>query len=367
MKEEKVKVLHVLGHLRRGGAESLVLTLYWETDKDKIVFDVLTRGENIPEVVEEIVKRGGKVYETPEFPRHLWRHYRRLKRFFKVHGNEYRAIHVHANSLLYVLPLKLAQKYKIPIRILHSHNTQPAHSMYKFLHYLNRLRVGKCVTKRVACSEEAGAWMFGKRPFEQIKNAIEVSRFTYREEVREQLRKQYGVQDKFVVGHVGRLERQKNQFFLLDIFYEVKKTTEAVLFIIGEGTLEENLKQYAKEKGIEGSVVFLKNISNVNDYMQMMDAFILPSLFEGLGISAIEAQASGLRVVISDQVPQEAVLIPENVRRLPIGVAKDWADVITGWADDREDVRKSWEQRVAECGYDSVTEAKRLVKLYEIN
>ncbi len=365
--EEKGKVLHVLGHLRRGGAETLVLTLYRETDRDKIVFDVLTRGVNIPEVAEEIIKQGGRVYEMPRFPRRLWKHYRSMKLFFKEHGTEYRAIHVHANSLLYVLPLKFARKYKIPIRILHSHNTQPANPLYKVLHYVNRLRVGKSVTKRVACSEEAGVWMFGKRPFDRIKNAIEVSRFTYREEVREQLREQYGVRNKFVMGHVGRLERQKNQIFLLDVFCEVKKTVDTVLFMIGEGTLEENLKQYAKEKGIEGSVVFLKNISNVSDYMQMMDVFVLPSLFEGLGISAIEAQAAGLRTVISDRVPQEAVLIPENVRRLPIGAAKEWADVITGWAGDREAVRKSWEQRVAECGYDSVTEAKRLVKLYEIN
>lgn len=367
MKKESKRVLHVLGHLRRGGAEVFLLNMFRELEKSGIVFDVMTRDENLPEVAEEIKMRGGKVIETPGFPKHIWNNYRCLKRFFKEHGNEYRAIHVHANSLLYLLPLKLAKKHGIPIRILHSHNTQPACPMYKFLHYLNRVRVGKSVTKRVACSEAAGVWMFGKRPFEQIKNAIEVSRFTYREEVREQLRKQYGVQDKFVMGHVGRLERQKNQIFLLDIFCEVKKTTEAVLFIIGEGTLEENLKQYAKEKGIEEAVVFLKNISNVSDYMQMMDAFVLPSLFEGLGISAIEAQTSGLRVVISDQVPQEAVLIPENVRRLPIGAAKDWADVITEWAGDREKVRKSWEQRVAECGYDSLTEAKRLVKLYEIN
>ncbi len=366
MKKEKKRVLHVLGHLRHGGAEIFLLNMLRELENSGIIFDVMTRGENLPEVAEEIKKRGGKVIETPGFPKHIWKNYRCLNRFFKEHGNEYRAIHVHANSLLYLLPLKLAKKYGILIRIIHSHNTHPAKSVYKGLHYLNRVRLGKLATKRVACSAAAGKWMFGKKPYEQIRNAIDVSKFAYNEPVRERFRKQYRVSDVSVIGTVGRLEHQKNPFFLLDVFCEVRKRMDVVLFIIGEGSLEEKLKHYAREKGVEASVIFLKNIANVNDYLQMMDVFVLPSLYEGLGISVIEAQTAGLQVVISDKVPEEAVLIPENVRRMKLGAPEDWAEVITELGNRSQSVRKSWDKTVAECGYDSATEAKKLVKLYEL-
>lgn len=366
MMKEKKRVLHVLGHLRRGGAEIFLLNMVREAEKSGIVFDVMTRGENLPEVVEEIKKHGGKVIETPGVPKHVWKNYRYLKRFFKEHGNEYRAIHVHANSLLYLLPLKLAKKHGIPIRMIHSHNTQPAKSIYKVLHYLNRVRLGKYVTKRVACSAAAGTWMFGRKPYEQIRNAIDVSKFSYNEQIRERFRERYQVSKVPVIGTVGRLERQKNHFFLLDVFCEVRKRMNAVLFIIGEGSLEEKLKLYAREKGVEEFVVFLKGIANVNDYLQMMDVFVLPSLYEGLGISVIEAQTAGLQVVISDKIPNEAVLVPENVRRIKNGTAQEWAEVITEPGTYSQNTRKSWDETVAKCGYDIVSEAKRLVKLYEM-
>lgn len=366
MNKENKRVLHVLGHLRRGGAEIFLFNMFREVEKSGIVFDVMTRGENLPEVAEEIRMRGGKVIETPGFPKHIRKNYRCMKRFFKEHGTEYRAIHVHANSLLYLLPLRLAKKYGIPIRILHSHNTHPEKSLYKGLHYLNRARLGRLATKRVACSAAAGRWMFGKKPYEQVRNAIDVSKFVYNEQVREKLRAQYRVSDVPVIGTVGRLEQQKNHFFLLDVFCDVRKRTDAVLFIIGEGSLEEKLKLYAKEKGVEASVVFLKNIANVNDYLQMMDVFVLPSLYEGLGISVIEAQTAGLQVVISDRVPEEAVLISENIRRMKLGAAEEWAEVITELGKRPQDTRKSWDKTVTECGYDSATEAKKLVKLYEL-
>lgn len=366
MKKEKKRVLHVLGHLRRGGAEVFLLNMLRELEKNEIIFDVMTRGENLPEVAEEIKKRGGKVIETPEFPKRLLENYRCLKRFFREQGSEYQAIHVHANSLLYLLPLTLAKKQGIPIRILHSHNTQPEKSFYKCLHYLNRVRLGKLATKRVACSPAAGRWMFGKKPYEQIRNAIDVSKFVYNEQVREKLRERYQVSEVPVIGTVGRLEQQKNPFFLLDVFCEVRKRMDAMLFIIGEGSLEEKLKLYAREKGVEASVVFLKNITNVNDYLQMMDVFVLPSLYEGLGISVIEAQTAGLQVVISDKVPKEAVLISENVKRMKLGAIEDWAEVITELGERPQSARKSWNKTVAECGYDSATEVKKLVKLYEL-
>lgn len=365
MKTEKKRILHVLGHLRRGGAEYFILSMYRALDEKRIVFDVLTRGENIPEVEDEITKRGGKVYRLPEFPRHSWKNYRALKLFLKEHAEAYQAIHVHANSMLYIWPLKLAKKYGIPIRILHSHNTRPANSVYKVLHYVNRACIEKYVTNRVACSGPAGEWMFGKNSFERIHNAIDVSRFSYNVQMRERLRKQYNVTDKLVIGTVGRLERQKNQLFLLEVFCEVRRNTEAVLFIIGEGTLEKKLKQYAKEKGVEASVYFLKNIPNVYDYLQMMDVFAFPSLYEGLGISVIEAQASGVEVVISDRVPQEAVLVPEIVRRLSGFNAKEWSDAIAGVERYPTTKRKSQEKTIRECGYDITEEVKRLVELYE--
>lgn len=169
-------------------------------------------------------------------------------------------------------------------------------------------------TNYFACSEHAGEWLFGKRVLKEgkitvIKNAIDVDKFKYDAIMRDKMRKKLGVKDKIVFGHVGRFAKQKNHDFLIDVFFDIyQKRKDVVLLLIGEGSLEEKIKEKVKEKKLDDVVKFLGTKENVNDYMQAMDIFLFPSLYEGLGIVLVEAQCSGLMCVASTEVPKEVEL-----------------------------------------------------------
>lgn len=361
----QTKVLHVLGNLRRGGAESFILNTYRNINIDYLQFDFVTRGHNIPDIENEVRQKGGKIYNLAPFPKHFIKNYMMLKKIIKGNKGQYQAIHVHANSLLYLLPLKLAKKYKIPIRIIHSHNTEPAKPYYKLLHYINRFRVKKYVNIKLACSQSAGKWMFGKSKFEVIHNAIDLSKFTYNEEVRIAYRERFHVSDRLVIGNVGRLVRQKNQEFLLDIFFEIKRKQEAVLMIIGEGELEKRLREKAESLGIINDIIFLKNITDTYNYLQMMDVFVMPSLYEGLSVSLVEAQASGMGVVMSDTVTGETVLIEENVCLISLEEkAGVWADRTIKMYEKCKDKRTPYTSRMTQKGFNIREEIKRIEKMY---
>lgn len=354
-----------MGCLRRGGAEQFVLNLYRNIDLGKVQFDFITRGENLKEIEDEIREKGGNVYNMPPYPKRLFANYKALKRFFEDNAKRYQVIHIHANSLLYVKPLQLAKKYGIPRRIVHSHNTKTALFVYLPLHYWNRKRLRWLSNYNLACSEKAGKWMFGAQKYEVVKNAIDVLKFSFNRHVRQQYRGNYKLGDELVVGNVGRLVKVKNQEFLIDIFYEICKIKKAFLVIIGEGELEKRLLEKLGKYNLRDRAIILHRISDVYNYLQMMDVFVMPSLYEGLPVSLIEAQTSGLGVVMADSISEEAVLVKENVSIMPLNAsAFEWAKRVIEIDKKTRDGRRTQKEKIAQKGYDIKAEIRRIEKIY---
>ena len=322
-----VRVLHVLNGLGSGGAEKIIMDWYRNIDKDKVQFDFLIRSNECI-YGEEIEKMGGKIYFTSSFPRHVIKNYFETKKIFKE--NKYDVVHVHGNALIYMRGIIEAKKNKVPIRIMHSHNTSARRKIYTIVHWINRHRLKRYANVFLACSNEAGSWMFGKKKFQVINNGIRQENFLYSEKKRKESRKNFNFKEELVIGNVGKFLPAKNHFFMLDIFSEVlKRKDKAVLLLVGEGgNLEYEIKNKVKEKNLLNNVIFLGYRSDVGYVEQAMDVFLFPSKYEGMPISLVEAQFEGLPCVTSDSVSKESD-ISENIWYCSLqSSAKEWADVV---------------------------------------
>ena len=354
-----VRVLHVITGMGSGGAEALIMNWYRNIDRTKVQFDFLLRSDDNM-YSEEINKMGGKVYVMPSYPRHYIKNYCDTKEFLQK--NSYKIIHVHGNALIYTNILPMAKKLGIPCRIMHSHNTDTQKKMYRPVHYLKRINIMKYITDAFACSDTAGRWMFKNHDFTVLKNGIEIDKFIYDPELRSRKRKELRLEDKFVFGHVGKFLPSKKHHFLINVFEKVvKQKPECVLLSIGEGPLQEEIEKIASEKGIADKIRFLGVRRDVNELMQAMDLFLFPSLFEGLGIVLIEAQASGLHTLVSSQVVRECK-ITDLVRFLPLEESQ-WINAIMNYMDspEREQYRTN---EIIEAGYDMKQVVKSLERFY---
>ena len=331
-----IRVLHVLNNLGSGGAESFVMNIYRNIDRTEVQFDFLIRSNQNGSMVKEISDMGGKVFILPSFPKHVFENYRKLDYFLRNHSCEYTAIHVHANALIYVKPLQLAEKYKIPIRIIHSHSTN---SKMALLHKVNILRIDKWCTTRFACSELAGEWMFPKRQYKIIPNGISLERFKFNNYDRDKVRKIYDLDNKIVIGHVGRFTTPKNHPFIINLFEEYhKRNRDSALMLVGDGENKEHIKMLVKEKGLTDSVFFVGAVSNVWEYMSAMDIFLFPSFYEGFGIVLLEAQANGLPCVVSNVISNLAI-VNENIVSLGLDKGLDvWLKALEQLNSERLDV-----------------------------
>lgn len=354
-----IRVLHVINGMGSGGAEALIMNWYRKIDTTKIQFDFLLRSEdNIYK--EEIKRRGGRIYIMPPYPRHFIKNYRQTKKFLKE--NDYKIIHVHGNALIYTNILPLAKRLGIPCRIMHSHNTDTQRKIYRPVHYLKRINIMRYITDAFACSEPAGEWMFPNGKFTIWKNGIEIEKFIFNDEIRRRKRKELGLENKFILGHVGKFLPSKNHHFLLRVFEKVvKERPESVLLLIGEGPLQNEIKEIVKKKKLNDNVIFLGVRRDVEKLMQAMDLFLFPSLFEGLGIVAVEAQASGLHTLVSSQVVQECK-ITDLVNFIPLEESK-WVDAAIKYMNHpkRDEVRT---KQIQEEGYDLKQVVTKLEKFY---
>lgn len=306
---EPIRVAQVLNRMDSGGIESVVMNYYRHIDREKVQFDFyLVEGSSFPQR-EELERLGAGIYLIPAYSR-LVRYHRVLYQAFKEHG--YKIVHAHLSTMS-VFPLFAAWRAGVPVRICHNHTTAYwGEGVKTLLKYILRPFNKIFATDYFACGETAGRWMFGDRCFDDGKvtvmpNAIDTEKFTFDPKARIALREELGIpQDAFVVGHVGRFTYAKNHSFLLDIFYELLKTRpDARLLLVGEGELESSIKSKARRLGIDGSVIFTGVREDVSRLYSVMDVFCLPSLYEGLGMAAWEAQANGLPVVVSDRIPKE--------------------------------------------------------------
>lgn len=356
------RVLHVLGGLGTGGTETLIMNWYRHIDRTKVQFDFLVRSLD-DNYSKEILEMGGRIYYTASFPRHFLRNYIETKGVLRK--REWDVIHVHGNAAMYMLPLHLATKYKYNCRIMHSHSVRAKKSVFSSIHYLNRRKMSTYTTLHLACSKAAGKWMFGNDDFTIIRNAVDVQNYQFDEKARELIRKELNLEDKFVIGHVGRFASPKNHMFLLDVFKRLKeKKSESVLVLVGEGELENAVRVRAEELGLMDFVYFLGKRSDIGRIMSAMDLFLLPSIYEGLGNVLIEAQMNGLHCFVSQEAYNEEVQFLPNLISLSLKEGPEaWAEhIVSNTALDNN--RHVCNETIENSGYDMRMEVLQLEKIY---
>lgn len=363
---EPIRVLQVLGGTGLGGAESRVMDSYRHMDRDRIQFDFCVHNNEKGFFDEEIEALGGHIYRVPRFKVYNWAAYRKAwKKLFEEH-REFQAVHGHMTSTASIY-LPIAEKAGVPLTIAHARSagTDPGlkGAITKFL----RRNLGKKADLCLTCSGLAGEAVFGKKmqdagKVQMIPNAIDAAAFSYNPKVREEIRARYGLDDCFVLGHVGRFGFMKNHLFLLDVFAEVKKELPgAKLMMVGEGDTMEQVKEKAVSLGLLNDLIFTGNQSNVSAFYQAMDYFVFPSLFEGLPGSVVEAQAAGLRCLVSDQVTEEVVITDLAQLKSLSDCAKEWADVVL---EKRDYVRKNRKDDIVAAGFDIYHQVEMLEKIY---
>lgn len=373
-----IRVLHVLGTTNLGGAESRIMELYRSVDRTKVQFDFLIHTKEEGHYSKEILKMGGRIYNVPRFKAvNLVEYKRALKDFFTSH-TEFVAVQGHMTSTasIYLPIAKQASPKVITIAHARSAGVDKGLKGYltKFLRMSLKYKTDYCFT----CSKEAAIAVFGKKWVNKgnvwtIPNAIDARRFRYNEAVRKQVRKELGIEDKFVIGHVGRFGFMKNHTYLVEIFAELcKQREDMVLVLIGRGEEEENIRAKIKtlgkeiwgdENSLQKKVLFLGNKFDVERYYQAFDYFVFPSTFEGLPGSVAEAQAAGLRCIISDKITKEVALSDLVSYRSIAQAPKLWADEILANADKALD-RKDMIQVVVSQGFDVSTQAVLMEEFY---
>lgn len=372
---KKIKVLHKVG-LAIGGVEKYVFNNLTFINRDRFQFDVLTTNKEIINTEEYKKYHFGINYFSSSYSdnKELF-----IKEISDIYESGYDVIHLHTSKWTGFLLEEIAMEKKIPKVIVHSHSTgelipmngsssTDIHEKHKSLHEYYKTQFNeRLATDFCACSWSAANWLFGPQiPREKIrimKNAINVEKFTFNEKVRKEVRNKLGIENRFVIGHVGRLSYEKNHEFLIDVFNEVyKRNNKARLLIIGNGKIEDKIKRKIYEYALDDVVLLLGWRDDVERIMQAMDLFLLPSLFEGLPIVLIEAQAAGLKCICSDRVTKEAA-ITNNVEFIPLDIDK-WAYKVFKNSNDYD--RENMYECITNAGYNIKYSVKELEKLYEL-
>lgn len=356
-----IRVLQVVTHMERGGLETMLMNYYRHIDREKVQFDFLVHRQERAAFDDEIEALGGRIYRMPRLVPWSKSYLLALDRFFDEH-TEYKVVHVHQDCLSSVI-LKAATQHDIPVRIAHSHNANQDRNLKYPIKLWYRRSIPCYSTSLFACGKGAGDWMFSGAPYQIINNAIDAASYTHDLLKYEKMRRQLGLTGELVVGHVGRFNPQKNHPFLLDIFTSLlKKEPNAALLLVGSGEGMPKIQAKAQELGIAERVRFLGVRSDVADLMQAMDVFVFPSLYEGLPVTMVEAQASGLPCIISDKVPPECILTDGLVNIMPLSASPEaWAEkILTMRAVPRTDRH----EEIAAHGFDITTEAVKLQEFY---
>ena len=362
-----IRVLHSVSNMARAGIETLLMYYYREMDRDQIQFDFLANKPMPGEYDEEIRSMGGRVFISPGLNP---LHFPQYKKFMaEMHQNnpDIKIVHAHNGAMGY-FALKSAKDAGFQIRIAHAHSTRiPPDYKYPLKLVCKHLMAG-AATDCWGCGRDAGIFYFGKKRWNAsgfiLHNAIDIQRFRYQPEIRNRIRQLHGLENCFVVGHVGRLTPVKNHTRLLEIFASVaQKAPEARLAVIGIGELEQEIKEKTKTLGLQDKVLFLGQMGNVNEWYQAMDCFVMPSLYEGLPVVGVESQAAGLPCFFSDRVTDEILLLPDACRVSLEAGNEEWARRILAVRQEKSD-RAAGADMVRQAGYDIHEESRKLQEIY---
>ncbi|MGN1369067.1 MAG: glycosyltransferase family 1 protein [Aristaeellaceae bacterium] len=375
---EPIRVLNVVGRMDRGGIETLIMNVYRHIDRTKVQFDFLAHyGKENADYNAEIRALGGHIYEMPvikttekTYYRRLFTYIRALKQFFRAHP-EFHVVHGHmTNTAAIYMPI--AKKYgSVTTCIAHSHLAETQHTVSPLTAIgtdILRRPLRYCATDYFACSESAARWLFKDEDIRDgkvtiIKNGIDTDSFDIREETRREMRAKLGLGDKTAIGHVGRFFPPKNHDFLIDVFTRYHQLNpNSVLMLVGDGELREKMEAKVASLSLGDAVMFMGVRSDVNQLLQAMDLFLMPSHYEGLPVAGIEAQATGIPMLVSDVITRE-LDVTGHVHFMSLDTPPEaWAQRIGEILNGFE--RKSAKAQIVEAGYDIGETAKFLEEFY---
>lgn len=365
--DEPVRVAQIMGKWVGGGVESVVMNYYRHIDRTKIQFDFICDDDSTNIPYEEIEKLGGKVILIPPYQK-VFKYHNKLKKILKE--GHYKIVHSHINTLS-VFSLFAAKCADVPVRIAHSHSTTNKKEKKKnLLKQVLRPFSKLFATDYMCCSELAGRWLFGNKEYDKgnvylLNNAIDLDKFKYNKDIRKKMRKSLNISDyTLVIGHVGRFVEQKNHRFLIDIFNEIyKKNNNSLLLLAGQGPLIDEIKNKVKSLKLEKNVKFLGQRNDIDKLYQAFDVFLLPSLYEGLPVVGVEAQASGNLCYLSNDMTKETKVLDSTVFMSLNSTAEEWADTIL--KDARKYKKYDTKEEVSKYGFNIEKEAEKLFCFYD--
>lgn len=359
--DQPIRVLQIIG-IPIGGVEAVIMNYYRHIDRNKIQFDFVFHNNMESVNAEEIQVLGGKIYRVTPYNQNPIKFMSEIYRIAKM-GN-YKIIHNNMNTLAWfgLLPAWLAD---VPIRILHNHSTSvPSETKRNVLKAIFKPIAQLFANRYWACSQSAADWMYGKNTGKDItiiKNAIDIEKFSYNIELRDDIRRQLHIEKNFVIGNIGRFMYQKNQAFLIDVFSAIyRNNPDARLLLIGGGPLKTQLEEQVKKLNLCNSVIFVDNCKDVYKYYSAMDIFMFPSRYEGLGVVILEAQANGLPVIMSRAVPEEAIVNQEGITYIDSFDINKWAQSFINHQKRLEVNKEVFKDR----GYDIRKESQNLCNIY---
>lgn len=355
-----LRVLQVVTKMDRGGLETMLMNYYRNIDRSKVQFDYLVHREERGRYDDEIETLGGKIYRVPPLNPLNPNYYKALNQFFREH--EYRIVHSNLDCTS-TFPLRAAKKADVPCRIAHVHSTSQDKDFKYPIKMLSKELLPYYATDYFACGEAAGNWAFPGKSITVIRNAVDTSRYAPDIGIRKKIREEFQLEDTFVIGHVGRFDPAKNHGFLVKIFCELKRSIpEAKLMLVGDGNGKGEIERQVEQLGIKEDVVFTGVRSDVNELMQAMDVFVMPSLYEGFPVTMVEAQAAGLPCIISDKVPFECAVTSGLVSSVKL------SDNLDVWVKEilrtRTIDRRSHLDEIVKKGFDIKQAAKWLEGYY---
>ena len=358
---------------QNGGTEAVMMNYYRRIDRDRFSVNFLFHGSQEQcsgnPFCEQVLSTGGRIFFVTPRGEDFMRNRREVAQIFAE--NRYDIVHCHMDSAASFV-LKLAKKAGVPVRAAHSHSTgdhfimkstELANTVYRVILAHARRQTAREANLRFACSDAAGKWLYGSRPFTVINNGVDCEHFAFSEEKRRRIRDELGLSDKLVIGHVGRLSRVKNQNKLLDVFAAVhKERPDSALVMVGSGEDHDPISERVKSEFPDRSVILTGARSDSDCLLSAFDVFVMPSLYEGLSVAAVEAQAAGLPCVLSDTVTKQ-VKLTENVCFLPLDASGEtWSrEVLRMSALERKYTRED----IRAAGFDSEQVVRELEKAYE--
>ncbi|KRF60812.1 hypothetical protein ASG99_07700 [Bacillus sp. Soil768D1] len=307
---EVKRILHVTDTMNKGGIETFIMNVYRNIDRSKIQFDFLISFPEKCDYEDEILRLGGKIYRTIPKRKGVLKYIKNTNKVL-TKMPKYEVAHIHVSSLISALGWLLTKIRRIPVKMFHSHNTESKQDLKGKTKEIGQKILRKNSNYLFGCSKAAGIWMFGNDAFEKneiitINNGIDIDNFFYNINIRNELRSNLNIDNKFVIGHIGRFNEQKNHEFIIDIFNQIyMKDKESILLLVGKGDKESKIYNKVRELGLEKYVLFLGLREDINSILNSMDIFLLPSFHEGLPVVGVEAQSTGIKCFMSDRVTKE--------------------------------------------------------------